>query len=100
MPENKNKNKNCHNCGLEALDDCIMRHVHIADDETLLPCSCCIRNLQKQKTLWRADFYSETWHREADHTPSISDPDPHERELLRTLHLIINESQGVITLAK
>jgi len=93
LAKKRKEARTCHDCGLEAIDDCEGEKRHIPSDETLLPCSCCVRNPEKHrlKTLWRADFYSETWTRESDKTPVIEDPNPHECELLRTLHLIINE---------
>jgi hypothetical protein len=84
--------KTCHQCELEAIDDCQTENKHIPDDENLLPCVCCVRNyLNHKPTNWRADFYAQTWYSEADKSAAIDDPDPHEKTLLETLHLIIME---------
>jgi|GEM_PF-5141256 len=89
MPENRKEPKNCHECGLEAIDDCETRNVHIPADENSGPCLYCVRNPErhKLKTLWRADFFDEQWTRDAQKNPIIEDTTtPHERFLLRCLH--------------
>ena len=101
MLRKRKEARTCHDCGLEAFEDCEARKGHIPADETLLPCSCCVRNPKKTKagwiadfyasTSWRADFYSETWTRDSDKSAIIEDPTPHERTLLETLHLIVAE---------
>ena len=88
MPEKKKEVKSCHDCGLEAIDDCETEKRHIPYDETLPPCRFCVRNSAKPLRAVTTDFYDEMWILESDKTPIIEDPDPHERELLRYLHEI------------
>lgn len=91
MPEKLKAVKNCHLCGLEAIDNCQTQNKHIPDDETLTPCVFCVRNPLTKLTKWRLDAYSQVWYREADKNPRIDDPDPHERSILTLLNLITNE---------
>jgi hypothetical protein len=92
MPEIEERTKTCHECGLESIDDCETTKKHIPDDENFAPCVYCVRNhLEHTPTNWRADFYSERWYRDADKAPHIDDPDPHERQLLQTLHEIVQK---------
>jgi hypothetical protein len=92
MPENQKEWKHCHDCGLEAIDDCVSANKHIPDDENFAPCVYCVRNrLDHKPTNWRADFHDEMWIRESDCSPTIQDVGPHEQSLLRTLHIILTE---------
>lgn len=104
MPENKKELKNCHECGLEAIDDCETRNIHIPADENSAPCCYCVRNLErhKLKKVWGAprvrgrrysepDFFDEQWTRDAQKKPIIEDtPTPRERTLLQCLHGLTN----------
>jgi len=90
MPKNRKEAKNCHDCGLEAIDECESGKGHIPADETLLPCVYCVRNLTERETPMRFDFWDEQWTRLADRTPIIENPDPVEQNLLRTLHNFVN----------
>lgn len=100
MPEKRKEPRTCHDCGLEDLDSCEDQKPkkHLPDNENLAPCVYCVRNPKKCEELFVADFYCEMWTRSGDkeYTPIIEDPDPDEQELLRVLHLIINEAQPVI----
>jgi len=78
----------CHNCGLEAIDECETGQGHFPFDESALPCRYCKRNPKPQRVV--TDFYSETWTLLSDKTPTIEDPDPHEQQLLRFLHEIVD----------
>ena len=80
--------KTCHKCGLEAIDECETGQGHFPYDETKIPCCYCKRNPKHQRPI--TDFYSETWTLLSDGTPTIEDPDPHERNLLRFLHEAIS----------
>lgn len=108
MAKIQKQGKNCHECGLEAIDPCETGKGHIHDDENLAPCVYCVRNrLEHTRTNCRADFYSETWTGESDKTPIMQDPDPHEQTLLRTLHnhnggevIIMATPENIIQIAK
>jgi hypothetical protein len=93
MLRKRKEAKTCHECGLEALEECESNFGHMPSDESLLPCSCCTRNpkLISLLTSWRSDFFSEQWTRDSDRTAIIETPTPHEVDLLRTLHLIVTE---------
>lgn len=100
MPKNEKEARTCHDCGLEALEECEANFGHFPADETLLPCSCCVRNPKKQKTLWRADFWDKQWMRDSEKTPILEGPTtPHEKTLLETLHLIVVEQTQKSALA-
>lgn len=62
------------------------------------PCMYCVSNSKRTQQRWIADFYCEMWTRsgDKDYTPMTEDPDPDECAFLRTLHLIINESQPTV----
>lgn len=104
MPENEKELKNCHECGLEAIDDCETQNIHIPADENSAPCCHCIRNTQrhKPKKVWGAhhlqgrpysepDFFDEQWTRDSQKNPIIEDiTTPHERFLLQYLHGLMN----------
>jgi hypothetical protein len=90
MPEKRKYPKSCHECGVEAIDACETRGEHLPFDENLAPCRFCARNRKKPKDVnIVADFHSETWTLDAEKTPMIEDPDPHEQQLLKILHAII-----------
>jgi hypothetical protein len=80
--------KTCHDCGLEAVDDCEVHNKHIPFDEQKIPCRFCKRNPKPERPV--TDFYSETWTLLSDGTPTIEDPDPHEQTLLKFLHEVVD----------
>jgi len=94
MPKNRKEAKNCHDCGLEALDECESGFGHIPSDEAQLPCSVCLRNPKKKVGHFREDFHSEQWTVESNGTAIFEDPTPHEMELLKSLRLIATEVQA------
>ena len=53
-----------------------------------LPCRFCRRNGKAVKPV--TDFHSETWLLNSRNEPIIEDPDPHEQNILRFLHEIVN----------
>ena len=100
MSKKEKELKTCHECGLEDWDSCEDHtpSTHLPDNENLTPCMYCVSNSKRTQQRWIADFYCEMWTRsgDKDYTPMIEDPDPDECALLRTLHLIINESQPTV----
>jgi hypothetical protein len=87
LAEKQKELKTCHQCGLEAIDDCVTENKHIPFDENLAPCKFCTRNPTPPKSTVVADFYDEMWTLDTDKTPIIEDADdPHERLLLKMLH--------------
>jgi hypothetical protein len=98
--KNEKEPKTCHECGLEDYDACedTKPSTHMPDNENLAPCKYCVRNPKRPQQRWLADFHCEMWTRsgDAEYTPEISDPDPNERALLRTLHFFINESTPTV----
>jgi len=79
----KERKKTCNECGLSN-----------ANSETRpanpykTPCQFCNRNANAQAHI--ADFHSETWALDSHNNAIIEQPDPHECNLLRILHEIIN----------
>ena len=96
MPKKEKETRTCHECGLEDWNACedTTPSRHLPDNENLAPCRFCLRNPKRPQNRWTVNLYCETWTRsgDKDFTAEISDPDPHEQALLRTLHLIVNES--------
>jgi hypothetical protein len=86
LAEKQKELKSCHQCGLEAIDDCESWNKHIPYGENLAPCKFCVRNCQRIKIPWVMDFYDKMWTLDTDRTPIIEDPDRHERNLLLLLH--------------
>lgn len=76
--------KTCEGCGLSNAD-----YEKKPADPIGLPCRFCRRNAKAVKPV--TDFHSETWFLTSNNTPSIEDPDPHEQNILRFLHQIVNE---------
>ena len=98
MPEKRKEPRNCHNCGLESLDDCESRHIHIPDDEKLAPCKFCCRSKYSPRYAENrelSDFYSQMWTRDEERDPLLEDPDPHEQSLLKMLHERIIEVKTI-----
>ena len=95
MPENEKEPKSCHNCGVEAIDECVGEKRHLPFDETLPPCVYCVRNASKRDAPVRMDFYDEIWTLDTDRSPILEDPDPRERKFLKTLHAIVNGGEKV-----
>jgi hypothetical protein len=89
LRENEKEAKSCHQCGLEAIDDCETENKHIPFSETLPPCRFCVRNRKRPKVSMIADFWDEMWTLDTDKTPIIEDSDPHDQNLLKLLHDII-----------
>ena len=98
MSKKEKEPKTCHECGLENWDACedTTPSTHVPDNENFAPCVYCVRNPKSHKQRWIADFFSEMWTRDSDHTPIIENPDSDECALLRTLHLIVNESTPTV----
>jgi hypothetical protein len=90
LTEKRKEPKSCHDCGLEAIDECESEKQHIPFDENLAPCLYCVRNVTERDAPVRADFYNEQWTLDVDRSPILEDPDPTEQKLLRTLHIIVN----------
>jgi hypothetical protein len=87
-PEKLKEVKTCHDCGLEAFDECESEKRHIPADENLAPCKFCSRN--PVKVGWY-DFYEEQWTLDTARNPILEDPDPHAVTLLKTLHQILQK---------
>lgn len=85
MAEKQKEPKNCHQCGLEAIDECQSENKHIPYGENLAPCKFCFRNANGPKVSAVADFYDEMWTLDTDRTPIIEDPDSHDQTLLELL---------------
>jgi hypothetical protein len=90
LPEKQEAVKSCHDCGVEAIDECVSENKHIPFDETLPPCVCCVRNTAERDANVRADFYDEIWTLDVDRSPILEDPDLQGQKLLKTLHAIMN----------
>ena len=75
----------CHDCGLEAIDECegYAKPQHTPSIPDKLPCRYCERNPEVDEEV--LDFYSETWTLDSDKTPFIEDPNKHERLLLEVV---------------
>jgi hypothetical protein len=88
LAEKQKELKTCHQCGLEAIDDCVTENKHISYSENLAPCKFCVRN--PNRPMWNqvSDFWDKMWTLDTDRTPIIEDPDRHERNLLLALHKI------------
>lgn len=86
MPKNQKEAKSCHDCGLEAFDDCETSKRHIPADETMAPCKFCSRN---PVAVGWYDFYDEQWTLDTEGNPIIEDPTPHAVTLLKILHKIV-----------
>lgn len=83
----KRKELSCHDCGLEAVDDCESKpFVHRSSRPERTPCVYCIRN--PEKVGWY-DFFHEQWTVNSEGTPIFDDTDPHGVTLLRTLRGIV-----------
>lgn len=105
MPENKQRTKSCHDCGLEDLDACETKNIHRSSLEPdQLPCRACVRN---PEAIGWYDFYDEQWTgmlEDGKLNPFIEDPDPQEQGLLRVFHTLVNrrvaksEIRGVVRL--
>jgi hypothetical protein len=96
MPRNQKELRNCHECGLEAFDECESQNKHVPADETLAPCKFCSRN---PAAVGWYDFYEEQWTLDTVGNPIIEDPDPHAVTLLKTLHGIIQGECDLIRVA-
>jgi hypothetical protein len=88
MPKNEKELRSCHDCGLEAFDDCETSKSHVPADETMAPCKFCSRN---PKRVGWYDFYEEQWTLDVKGNAIIEDPDPHAVTLLKTLHQILQK---------
>jgi len=78
----------CHNCGLEAVDDCETEGKHIPATPDKPPCRFCERNREADGEVF--DFHSETWVLEqvsyGMFEATIEDPNKHEQLLLNVAH--------------
>ena len=91
MPIKRKEARTCHDCGLEDVNAC-ERGLHRSSRETLLPCNSCVRNSEHGKlSCWASDFFHMQWRLDANGQPGFDDIDPRAAELLRTLHLVIND---------
>ena len=89
MPETQKEAKTCHQCGVEAIDECQSENKHMPFDENLAPCKFCVRNHNRPKVSVIADFYDEMWTLDVDRTPIIEDvTSPHQQSILKILHAI------------
>lgn len=75
--------KTCHDCGLEAIDNCETENVHIPFDESKFPCLVCQRNSKTKINF--ADFFSENWCLDENNDAIIEDPNKRDLKLLRLL---------------
>jgi len=75
--------KTCHDCGLEAIDECESGKGHIPFDEHRAPCKFCERNYGTEDIM--TDFYSENWTLDDKGKPMFDDPTMRDRALLRLL---------------
>lgn len=73
----------CCECGLSNADN-----EKKPANPKMLPCKFCTRNIKGKARI--TDFHSETWALDSDNEAIIEQPDPHECNLLRILHEIVN----------
>jgi hypothetical protein len=75
--------KTCHDCGLEAIDECETGQGHFPYDQNAPPCKFCERNFKTENIV--TDFYSENWTLASDKTPMFDDLTPRDKALLGLL---------------
>jgi hypothetical protein len=75
--------KTCHNCGLEAIDDCDNNGQHIPSDGERAPCKFCERNLTSETIA--SDFWNENWILDANGNAKFDDIGKVEEALLDLL---------------
>jgi hypothetical protein len=95
MPKIKKEPKTCHDCGLEAIDECEMHEGHVPYNEILPPCVFCTRNTSERNIQVRTDFYREQWTLDAYRSPILEDATPQDVRLLKLLHILINGGERV-----
>jgi hypothetical protein len=79
----RHKDKTCHDCGVEAFDQCENDGQHIPYDEEKAPCKFCERNLKSERIA--SDFYSQNWILDANKKPTFDDMGKREECLLELL---------------
>lgn len=84
--------KTCHDCGLEAIDECEGDRQHLPFDEDKAPCKYCERNLKSENIA--SDFFSENWILNANQKPIFDDPTKRDEALLDLLDYAIEFFEG------